>query len=121
MRLTGTSEERLARVCLVVAMAIAAVVILWLGRETTFWIDELTVYLQSPGLTLEEALRTHIGHLVVTVRLLDPPLHEFIPDVEELLVRDAKGQLDDADRKLLTAAQAWRESNPMLGTCTACR
>jgi pyruvate,orthophosphate dikinase len=54
--------------------------------------------------------------LPVTVRLLDPPLHEFLPDVEELLVRDAKGQLDDADRKLLTAAQAWRESNPMLGT-----
>ncbi len=54
--------------------------------------------------------------LPVTVRLLDPPLHEFLPDVEELLVRDAKGQLDDAGRKLLAAAQAWRESNPMLGT-----
>jgi len=54
--------------------------------------------------------------LPVTVRLLDPPLHEFLPDVEELLVRDAKGQLDDAGRKLLAAAQAWREANPMLGT-----
>jgi pyruvate,orthophosphate dikinase len=54
--------------------------------------------------------------LPVTVRLLDPPLHEFLPDVEELLVRDAKGELDDEGRKLLTAAQAWRESNPMLGT-----
>ncbi|HMF04605.1 MAG TPA: pyruvate, phosphate dikinase [Acidimicrobiia bacterium] len=54
--------------------------------------------------------------LPVTVRLLDPPLHEFLPDVEELLVRDAKGGLDDAGRKLLAAAQAWREANPMLGT-----
>ena len=54
--------------------------------------------------------------LPVTVRLLDPPLHEFLPDVEELLVRDAKGELDDAGRKLLAAAQAWREANPMLGT-----
>jgi pyruvate, orthophosphate dikinase len=54
--------------------------------------------------------------LPVTVRLLDPPLHEFLPDVEELLVRDAKGELDDEGRKLLAAAQAWRESNPMLGT-----
>src|SRR5262252_1466068 len=54
--------------------------------------------------------------LPVTVRLLDPPLHEFLPDVEELLVRDAKGQLDNAGRKLLAAAQAWREANPMLGT-----
>ena len=32
--------------------------------------------------------------LPVTIRLLDPPLHEFLPDVEELLVRDAKGELD---------------------------
>jgi pyruvate,orthophosphate dikinase len=54
--------------------------------------------------------------LPVTVRLLDPPLHEFLPDVEELLVRDAKGELDDAGRTLLAAAQAWREANPMLGT-----
>ncbi|MBA2327297.1 MAG: pyruvate, phosphate dikinase [Actinobacteria bacterium] len=54
--------------------------------------------------------------LPVTIRLLDPPLHEFLPDVEELLVRDAKGELDDEGRTLLAAAQAWRESNPMLGT-----
>jgi pyruvate,orthophosphate dikinase len=33
-----------------------------------------------------------------------------------LLVRDAKGELDAEGRKLLAAAQAWREANPMLGT-----
>jgi pyruvate,orthophosphate dikinase len=54
--------------------------------------------------------------LPVTVRLLDPPLHEFLPNVEELLVREARGGLDDAGRKLLRAAQQWREANPMLGT-----
>ena len=54
--------------------------------------------------------------LPVTIRLLDPPLHEFLPDVEELLVRDALGELDDEGRVLLHAAQQWRESNPMLGT-----
>jgi pyruvate,orthophosphate dikinase len=54
--------------------------------------------------------------LPVTIRLLDPPLHEFLPDVEELLVRDAKGELDADGRKLLAAAQLWREANPMLGT-----
>ncbi len=54
--------------------------------------------------------------LPVTIRLLDPPLHEFLPDVEELLVRDAKTGLDDRERKLLAAAQHWREANPMLGT-----
>jgi pyruvate,orthophosphate dikinase len=54
--------------------------------------------------------------LPVTIRLLDPPLHEFLPDVEELLVREAKGELDDDERHLLRAAEHWREANPMLGT-----
>jgi pyruvate,orthophosphate dikinase len=54
--------------------------------------------------------------LPVTIRLLDPPLHEFLPDVEDLLVRDARGGLDAEDRRLLEAAQLWREANPMLGT-----
>jgi pyruvate,orthophosphate dikinase len=54
--------------------------------------------------------------LPVTVRLLDPPLHEFLPDIEELLVKDALGELDDTGRELLHAAQQWREANPMLGT-----
>jgi len=54
--------------------------------------------------------------LPVTVRLLDPPLHEFLPDHEELLVKQAQGKLSDAELKLLRAAELWRESNPMLGT-----
>jgi len=54
--------------------------------------------------------------LCVTVRLLDPPLHEFLPDVDDLLVRDARGELDDAGRRLLAAALEWRETDPMLGT-----
>ncbi|MGQ0825375.1 MAG: pyruvate, phosphate dikinase [Actinomycetota bacterium] len=54
--------------------------------------------------------------LPVTVRLLDPPLHEFLPDHEELIVKDALGTLTDVERKLLHAAAVWRESNPMLGT-----
>ena len=54
--------------------------------------------------------------LPVTIRLLDPPLHEFLPDVEELLIRDAKGELDHEGRRMLAVAQVWREANPMLGT-----
>ena len=54
--------------------------------------------------------------LPVTVRLLDPPLHEFLPDIEELLVADAKGELDEAGHTLLVAAEHWKEANPMLGT-----
>src|SRR5436190_1191540 len=81
-------------------------------REEHEALEELETLQRADFLGILEAM----DGLPVTVRLLDPPLHEFLPDVEELLVRDAKGQLDDAARNLLAAAQAWRESNPMLGT-----
>jgi pyruvate,orthophosphate dikinase len=54
--------------------------------------------------------------LPVTVRLLDPPLHEFLPSVEELRIREARDGLSHDDQKLLAAAESWREQNPMLGT-----
>jgi pyruvate, orthophosphate dikinase len=54
--------------------------------------------------------------LPVNVRLLDPPLHEFLPNIEELLVLEATGKLDAKGLKLLAAAQEHREHDPMLGT-----
>jgi pyruvate, orthophosphate dikinase len=54
--------------------------------------------------------------LPVTVRLLDPPLHEFLPSVEELHIREAVEGLSDEEKQLLVAAESWREQNPMLGT-----
>ncbi len=54
--------------------------------------------------------------LPVTVRLLDPPLHEFLPNIEELAIASATGNLDDAGRSLLAAARSHHETNPMLGT-----
>jgi len=63
-----------------------------------------------------EGILDAMDGLPVTVRLLDPPLHEFLPDHEELIIKQAKGEITDAERKLLHAAELWRESNPMLGT-----
>jgi pyruvate,orthophosphate dikinase len=54
--------------------------------------------------------------LPVTVRLLDPPVHEFLPRLEELTVAEALGTLDRPGRRILAAARAWHEVNPMLGT-----
>ena len=54
--------------------------------------------------------------LPVTVRLLDPPLHEFLPNIEELIAGDARGELDAASKELFSAARTWQEQNPMLGT-----
>ncbi|ACY98756.1 MULTISPECIES: pyruvate, phosphate dikinase [Thermomonospora] len=55
--------------------------------------------------------------LPVTIRLIDPPLHEFLPDLTELSVRVAVAG-DDAtpkDRRLLEAVRRLHEQNPMLG------
>jgi pyruvate, orthophosphate dikinase len=54
--------------------------------------------------------------LPVTVRLLDPPLHEFLPSTEELQIKKATAGLSAEEERLLDAAQAWHEFNPMLGT-----
>ncbi|MGR7026138.1 pyruvate, phosphate dikinase [Geodermatophilus sp. URMC 62] len=57
--------------------------------------------------------------LPVTVRLLDPPLHEFLPDLTDLSVRvavaEAQGHPDEANLRLLAAVRRLHEQNPMLG------
>jgi pyruvate,orthophosphate dikinase len=54
--------------------------------------------------------------LPVTVRLLDPPLHEFLPSTEEMAIKEATAGLDAEERRLYAAALSWKEANPMLGT-----
>jgi len=54
--------------------------------------------------------------LPVTIRLLDPPLHEFLPAEVDLAVAEALGDFDENDRLLAHAARLWHEQNPMLGT-----
>jgi pyruvate,orthophosphate dikinase len=54
--------------------------------------------------------------LPVTVRLLDPPLHEFLPNVQELAVKKATTGLTPEETRLMKAAEDWAEVNPMLGT-----
>jgi pyruvate,orthophosphate dikinase len=63
----------------------------------------------------EEILEAMDG-LPVTVRLLDPPLHEFLPSVEDLEIKKATSGLSVEEESLLSAALAWHEFNPMLGT-----
>ena len=68
-----------------------------------------------------EILRAMDG-FPVTIRLIDPPLHEFLPRLEELIERvaraDATGRTDadtEHGRELLTAVERIHEQNPMLG------
>jgi pyruvate,orthophosphate dikinase len=60
--------------------------------------------------------------LPVVIRLIDPPLHEFLPSFEDLLVEvtqaetrgDPEGSFADK-RTMLAAVRSLREQNPMLG------
>ncbi|GAB2661598.1 pyruvate, phosphate dikinase [Kribbella swartbergensis] len=57
--------------------------------------------------------------LPVTIRLIDPPLHEFLPSMEELAVKVAvareRGEDPGHDAALLAAVERLHEENPMLG------
>ena len=62
---------------------------------------------------------TAMDGLPVTIRLLDPPLHEFLPDITELSVRvalaESRGEKNENDLRLMQAVHKLHEQNPMLG------
>lgn len=69
-----------------------------------------------------EGLFRVMDGLPVIIRLIDPPLHEFLPSYEELLVEVTELRIkgNDPDKlaekeKVLAAVNSMRESNPMLG------
>ena len=57
--------------------------------------------------------------LPVTIRLIDPPLHEFLPNIVDVSVRaavaKATGKVDEEAERLLPAVRRLHEANPMLG------
>jgi len=71
----------------------------------------------------EELLEEMDGY-PVTIRLLDPPLHEFLPNKEELVLEIERAQLErplDSEKvadleRLLARVRELEEANPMLGT-----
>jgi pyruvate,orthophosphate dikinase len=83
------------------------------ARQAVF--DELLPLQRADFVELFRAM----DGLPVTVRLLDPPLHEFLPDLTELSVKvalaKATDHVIDKDAKLLVAVQQHHEQNPMLG------
>jgi pyruvate,orthophosphate dikinase len=87
------------------------------SEERTEALNELLPYQRSDFAGLFAAMD---GHPVI-IRLIDPPLHEFMPDEEELLeevvtmrVKGEKKGLD-AKEELLANIRAMHESNPMMG------
>jgi len=75
-------------------------------------LEELRVAQRADFIEILEAM----DGLPVTVRLLDPPLHEFLPDTGELAIKEATVGLTPEEQALFEAAKQWHEFNPMLGT-----
>jgi len=87
------------------------------SKERVSALDELLPYQRSDFEGLFEAMD---GYPVI-IRLIDPPLHEFLPSEEELLeeviTKRVKGETEGLAEKedLLQKVQAMHESNPMMG------
>jgi pyruvate, orthophosphate dikinase len=87
-------------------------------------LDQLLPFQRSDFKGIFEAMvnpKTGEGYPVV-IRLIDPPLHEFLPSYEELLVEVTRLETNGSNpqelkekRKMLEAVGALREMNPMLG------
>jgi pyruvate,orthophosphate dikinase len=75
-------------------------------------LEELRIAQRADFVEILEAM----DGLPVTVRLLDPPLHEFLPQTGDLAIKEATVGLTDEERALYQAAKDWHEFNPMLGT-----
>ena len=87
------------------------------GEERKSALDELLPHQRSDF----EGLFAAMDGCPVIIRLIDPPLHEFLPSMEELLeeviTMQVKGETDGLPEKeeLLRNVQALHESNPMMG------
>jgi pyruvate,orthophosphate dikinase len=66
-----------------------------------------------------EGIFKAMDSLPVVIRLIDPPLHEFLPNLEEQLVKvtraESTGGASEEDRVLLATIKSLHEQNPMLG------
>lgn len=85
------------------------------SEERKAALDELLPFQRADFDGLFEAMTG----LPVIVRLIDPPLHEFMPDehalLEEVIENRIKGKKDEEKEKLLANIEAMHESNPMMG------
>src|SRR5574339_137364 len=87
------------------------------GEERNQKLNELLPYQRKDFDGLFEAMN---GYPVI-IRLIDPPLHEFMPDeeklLEEVITMRVKGETDGLEpkEKLLKSIRDLHESNPMMG------
>ena len=89
-----------------------------LSEEKTDRVAALEKLLPMQREDFKGLLETMAGQSVI-IRLIDPPLHEFLPNYEELVKElaeiHAQGKQDPEKEQLLKAVERMREANPMLG------
>jgi pyruvate,orthophosphate dikinase len=85
------------------------------SEERVKALDELLPFQRADFDGLFEAMTG----LPVIIRLIDPPLHEFMPDehqlLEEVIENRIKGKVDQKKENLLKSIENMHESNPMMG------
>ena len=86
-------------------------------EERRRWLLELLPLQQADF----EGLFEVMAGLPVTIRLLDPPLHEFLPDLEELSHQVERARIEQTPEleeleRTLDRVHTLHETNPMLGT-----
>src|SRR5437879_12369968 len=88
------------------------------GKERRQWLAKLLPFQRSDFW----GIRKEMHGLPLIIRRIDPPLHEFLPNYDEQLVKVTTMRLKKAPKKkleveeaLLKAIEGMREQNPMLG------
>jgi len=84
--------------------------------ETDEEAEESLKELEKSQITDFEKILEAMDGLPVKVRLLDPPLHEFLPNILDLTAKEAKGILSKQEEKEIIAVRRLEEKNPMIGT-----
>jgi len=78
-------------------------------------LDELLVFQREDFVGIFEALKGKPA----TVRLIDPPLHEFLPSlhslIEEVATNRVNGKVDSEKEEMLRTVESMHEINPMMG------
>ncbi|GGB65236.1 pyruvate phosphate dikinase [Knoellia flava TL1] len=84
--------------------------------------DRVSALAEMERLATEDftGLLRAMDSLPVVIRLLDPPLHEFLPGVEALATEVARvealdGEADSSLTRRLRVVRSWQQVNPMLG------
>ena len=80
------------------------------SEERRHWLDKLLPFQREDFLGIFEAM----AGLPVTIRLLDPPLHEFVPQSHQE-VEELARELNKDPELLKARAASLHEANPMLG------